>query len=76
MTLLRPVYDVDYRGWSVSGDFLEWNYQVRQGSYPVMTIEKQWLSWGDTYVLSYAEPAFELPGLLIVLAIDAANCED
>lgn len=76
LTLFRPVYEVDYKNWSVEGDILEWNYRVMQSNYEVMSIQKQWLSWGDTYVLDYQNPAFELPGLMIVLAIDAANCDD
>jgi len=26
-------------------------------------------------VMDFADPAYELPGLLLVLAIDAANCD-
>ena len=40
-----------------------------------MTISKQWLSWGDTYTISFDNLADELPGLLLVIAIDAANCD-
>lgn len=75
LTFLRPRYEVDYRGWDVEGDFFEWDYQVKQGDSVVMTIQKELLHWGDTYVLEYRNPAFELPGLLLVLAIDAANCD-
>ena len=73
-TLFRQNYEVDYRGWDVEGDFMGWDYQVLQGSMEIMSISKQWLSWGDTYTLRYANPANELPGLLLVIAIDAANC--
>lgn len=75
-SFLVPRYQVDYRGWDVEGDFLGWDYRVTHGSRTVMRIEKQWLSWGDTYTLSFANPADEIPGLLLVIAIDAANCND
>ncbi len=74
-TFLRPRYQVDYRGWEVEGDFLGWDYQVTSGNRTVMTISKELFHWSDTYVLSYANPANEMPGLLLVLAIDAANCD-
>lgn len=74
-TFFTQDYEVDYRGWDVEGDFLGWDYRVMQGSAEVMSIAKQWLSWGDTYTLSYSNPANELPGLLLVIAIDAANCD-
>ncbi len=75
LTLFKTSYLVDYRGWNVEGDPFGWDYRVMQGSQEVMTISKQWLTWGDTYLLDYANPANEMPGLLLVLAIDAANCD-
>ena len=73
-TLFTQDYQVDYRGWDVEGDFLGWDYRVVEGSREVMAISKEWLTWGDTYTLAYDNPANELPGLLLVIAIDAANC--
>ena len=70
-----PRYQVDFLGWRVEGDLLGWDYNVYQGDYLVMSISKELLSWGDTYILNYTDPAYELPGLLLVLAIDAANCD-
>lgn len=31
-------------------------------------------AWGDTYVIDYHNPDDEIMGLLLVIAIDAANC--
>ena len=73
-TFFRQNYEVDYRGWNVDGDFMGWDYRVMQGSTEIMSISKEWLSWGDTYTLHYNNPANEFPGLLLVIAIDAANC--
>lgn len=73
-TFLRPRYEVDFRGWDVEGDFLGWDYRVSQGGMTVMSISKEIFNWSDTYVLRYGNPANEMPGLLLVLAIDAANC--
>ncbi len=73
-TFFSENYNVDYRGWTVEGDFLGWDYRVLQSGVEVMSISKEWLSWGDTYTLRYDNPANEFPGLLLVIAIDAANC--
>ena len=73
-TLFRQDYEVDYMGWDVAGDFLGWDYRVNRGERQVMTISKELLNWSDTYVLRFADPADEVPGLMLVLAIDAANC--
>ncbi len=69
-----PRYDVDYRGWEIEGDFLGWNYQVVHAGRTVMTIQKELFRWSDTYVLQSDDPADTLAGLMLVLAIDAANC--
>lgn len=74
-SFFTPRYQVDFRGWDVQGDFMSWDYQVMRGNAEVMSISKQWLTWGDTYVLRYSNPADEMPGLLLVIAIDAANCD-
>lgn len=74
LSLLRPRYSVDFRGWQVEGDFLGWDYRVRSGGINVMTITKEIFNFTDTYVLNFFDPANELPGLLLVIAIDAANC--
>ena len=73
-TLLRQNYEVDYRGWDVEGDFLGWDYRVVQASREVLSITKEIWNWSDTYTLRFRNPADEIPGLLLVLAIDAANC--
>ena len=73
-TLFMPRYEVDYRGWDVEGDFMGWDYRVLRGGTEVMSISKEIFNWTDTYVLQYDNPANEMPGLLLVIAIDAANC--
>ena len=75
-TFFRQNYQVDYRGWDVEGDFLGWDYRVVQSGMEVMSISKELFHWGDTYALRYDNPANELPGLLLVIAIDAANCSN
>ena len=75
-TLFSQNYEVDYRGWDVEGDFMGWDYRVMQGPLEVMSISKELFHWGDTYALRYDNPANELPGLLLVIAIDAANCSN
>ena len=74
-TLFVPEYDVDFRGWICEGDLFGWDYRVLENGREVMNISKAFMTWGDTYSLSFQNPAHEMPGLLLVLAIDAANCD-
>ena len=73
-SLFTSRYAVDFMGWSVDGDLLHWDYSVYQSGRRVMNIQKALFSWGDTYTLTYDQPENEIPGLLLVIAIDAANC--
>lgn len=75
-SFLQPKYEVDFKGWRVEGNFLGWDYDVYSGCSSVIHISKQILRWGDTYVIDIANPADELPGILLVIAIDAANCSN
>ena len=74
-TLFYQKYDVDFNGWHVDGDFLEWNFDVISNGRPIIQIHKEWLAWGDTYVIDIENPEDEIMGLMLVLAIDASNCD-
>lgn len=73
-TLLRPRYHVDFKNWDVEGDLMGWDYRVTCGSREVLSISKELFNWTDTYAMTYQNPADEIPGLLLVIAIDAVNC--
>ena len=75
-TFLKPKYEVDFNGWRCEGDFLGWDYQVYADCSPVIHITKELWHWGDTYVIDFVHPADELMGLMLVIAIDAANCSE
>lgn len=73
-TFFKQEYDIDFNGWHVDGDFMAWDYDVYSGGIPIIHISKEWFTWGDTYMIDIANPADELMGLMLVIAIDAANC--
>ncbi|MBQ7433329.1 MAG: LURP-one-related family protein [Lachnospiraceae bacterium] len=75
-TFLKPKYEIDFNGWRVEGDFLGWDYDVYFGNIPVAHISKELFHWGDTYVIDIANPNDELMGMMLVIAIDAANCTE
>ena len=69
-TFFRPRYRVDGLGWYVEGSFLEHNYQITQNGRHIVSIDKEWMTWGDTYQISIAEDADEIVALAVVLTID------
>lgn len=69
-TFFRPRYAVDGLNWEVNGNFWEHNYEITQNGRPIVSIEKEWMTWGDTYRLSIADGADEIVALAVVLTID------
>ena len=75
-SFFHPHYTLDCRGWDVEGDWLGWDYQIVDGTgTTVATASKQLFNWTDTYVIDVAFPSDALHALMVVLAIDAANCD-
>jgi len=71
-TLFKPSFRLSFSGWSVTGSFMEWDYQVLDAhNRTVMTASKELLQWTDTYAIDVVSPEDALICLMIVLAIDA-----
>lgn len=75
LTFFKPRYDLDCNGWSIEGNFFEWDYTVydRSGR-AAATVSKELFNWTDTYSIDVADPADALHALMVVLAIDAEKC--
>lgn len=74
-TFFKPSFTVDFNGWSVQGDFLEWDYAVvDQTGNTVAAVSKEIWHWTDTYTIEVANPQNALYALMLVLAIDAEKC--
>ena len=75
-TFFKPKYEIDFNGWRAEGDFLGWEYDVYEGCSSIIHISKELFHWGDTYSIQFSNPKDELMGMMLVVAIDAANCTD
>ncbi len=72
-TLFFQRYEVVGPDWTVEGSFWDHDYTVEKDGSPVASIYKEWMSWGDSYVLDITDDENALLVLAVVLAIDAAN---
>ena len=72
--LLKPAFAMDLNGWTVQGEFMEWDYTIydAQGA-TVATIKKELWNLTDTYSIE-VEKEDALYVLMAVLAIDAEKC--
>jgi uncharacterized protein YxjI len=76
-TLFTPKYNIDYHGWHVEGEWLEWDYSVTDSlGKEVATVSKQLFNWTDTYVIDVRDINDALYALMLVLAIDAEKCSE
>jgi len=74
-TFFKPVYDMDFNGWQIRGDFMEWDYEIidERGNV-IANISKELFKLTDTYVIDVRNPQDALYALMVVLAIDAEKC--
>ena len=74
-SFLKPRYHIDFNGWHIEGDFMEWDYEViGVDGRKVAVISKELFHWTDTYVLDIEDSKDALYVLMLVLAIDAEKC--
>ena len=74
-SLFSPKFNIDYKGWYVDGDWLEWDYDIYDPSDRVVaTISKELFNWTDTYTIDVYNSDDVLYALMLVLAIDAEKC--
>ncbi len=73
--LFQPSYTIDFNGWSISGDILEWDYTIHDiAGRLVASVSKELLHFTDTYTIDVEDANDALYALMVVLAIDAEKC--
>ena len=72
-TLFFQRYIIDGLGWEIDGSVWEHRYEIRKNGRVIVRLEKEWFTWGDSYVLDIADPADEILALAVVLTIDCVT---
>jgi len=74
-TFFKPKFNIDYNGWQVDGDWMEWDYRILDGAgRGVAAVSKEIWNWTDTYTIDVYDPGDAVGALMLVLAIDAEKC--
>lgn len=74
-TFFKPSYNMDFKNWSVSGSFLEWDYTIKDSAgNTAALISKELLNFTDTYVIDVTNDSDAIYALMFTLAIDAEKC--
>ena len=69
-TFLRPRYTVEELGWEIQGSFMAHDYEITRGAQRVATVQKEWMTWGDSYELDIADEGNALMVLAAVIVMD------
>ena len=69
-TFLRPKYRIEGLDWDINGDFWSHDYEITRSGSPIVSIRKEWMTWGDSYELDIADASDEIVALAVVLTID------
>lgn len=72
LTFFKARYAIEGLNWVVSGDFWDHDYEIHDGRDLVVSIQKEWFRWGDSYAMEIMDNQNEVHALAVVLAIDAA----
>ena len=67
----RSEYEIEGLDWHVDGGWHEHEYEITNDSRVIVSVHKEWMSWGDSYEIDVKDPLDEVNALTVVLAIDA-----
>ena len=75
LSIIHPRYEIDVNGWSAEGNFMEWDYVIKNPDGSVAAnVSKELFHWTDHYTIDVRDPNDALMALMFVLAIDAEKC--
>ena len=72
-TFFYEKYEIEGLDWTIEGDFWLHEYRITQNGREIVSLSKEWFTWGDCYALDIADPKNETLVLAVVLAIDAVH---
>jgi uncharacterized protein YxjI len=72
-TFFHQEYYIEGTSLILEGNFSAHSYNLFNNETLVMNVDKEWFTWGDSYVIDVTEGTDALMCLCIMLAVDCAN---
>lgn len=72
-SFIFPKYNVAGLGWEIEGRFMAHDYDITKNGRTIVSINKEWMTWGDSYELNIINPEDEIVALAVVLTIDCVT---
>ena len=72
-SFLKPKYEIVGKNWVTNGDMWahEYNITDMDSGNQIANIKKEWMTWGDSYMLDIEDEKNEISIMAMILAIDA-----
>lgn len=74
-SFFKPKYTIDATGISVEGNWWEMNFKIHQDGVLIGEVQKEWFTWGDSYVVHIHEASMEKVIVSLVIAIDCVKAD-
>ena len=73
LSFLKPKYEIVGKNWVTNGDLWahEYNITDMDSGNQIASIHKEWMTWGDSYMLDIEDEKHEISIMALILAIDA-----
>ncbi|MFC0233193.1 LURP-one-related/scramblase family protein [Vagococcus entomophilus] len=69
-SLFRKKLEIAGLNWSIVGDLMDHRYDITSPQGVIMSLNKKWFSWGDSYELSISNEEDVLLAISVAIAID------
>ena len=76
LTFFKARYSVSSSSLDITGDWWNMDFEIRDGGHVVGSVHKKWISWGDTYELSFSDERYEHILVALVVAIDCVKKDE
>ncbi len=74
-SFLKARYTIDVAGIEVKGNWWDMNFQVLQQGEVIGQVNKEWLTWGDSYRVQILNEGMETIIIALVIAIDCVKAD-
>ena len=72
-SFLKPKYEIVGKNWVTNGDLWAHEYNITDidSGNQIASMHKEWMTWGDSYMLDIVDEKHEISIMALMLAIDA-----